>query len=190
MKFTLQKTTQIIFLITLFMVAFGVNAHQQPPKEFVHGITIKIHHDRYHFAGPPDGVNGATDVPGHAWLRIGKNRYLGKHFNTGPFGAPNFWSSDAGDGELLYVMEAVIDKWTEKKAMRYYAKGFIHYHMLINIETGLPHPSKVVWFKHVAVKSFEFDGPGPLAFGGIDAYSVEPGVDYKMTPNWDVPYAP
>ncbi|VAW86889.1 hypothetical protein MNBD_GAMMA17-768 [hydrothermal vent metagenome] len=191
LKFTNKMILQKMFLLILPMiVAFGVNAHEKPPKEFVHGIEIKLHGQSYYFAGPPDGENGATDVPGHEWLRVGKHRLIGKHYNTGPFGAPNFWSSDAGDGALLYIMDAVIDRWTEKKALQYYMKGFAHYHMLINTKTGERHPNRVVWFKHVAVKDFTFDGAGPLAFGGIEAYSVTAGVDYKMTPNWDTPYNP
>ncbi len=129
---------QKVFLtMMLVAVVFGVNAHEKPAKEFVHGIEIKLDDQTYFFAGPPDGPNGATDVPGHQWLRIGKYRLIGKHYNTGPFGVPNFWSSDAGDGALLYVMDAVIDKWTETKALQYYMKGYIHYHMLINAETGV-----------------------------------------------------
>jgi len=189
-KFSQPITFHNIFLIMLITVTFGVNAHEEPSNEFIHGITIELHHDRYYFAGPPDGINGASDVPGHKWLRVGEYRLLGKHFNTGPFGAPSYWSSDAGDGALLYVMEAIIDKWTEVKALQYYMQGFVHYHTLVNVETGQQHPTKVVWFKHVAVKAFEFDGPGPLAFSGIDAYKVMPGIDYKMAPNWNIPYNP
>ena len=180
----------MIFLIMLITITFSANAHQESSSKFIHGITIKLHHERYYFAGPPDGKNGESDVPGHEWLSVGKNRFLGRHFNTGPFGAPSFWSSDAGDGALLYAMEAVIDKWTEAKALHYFTKGFAHYHTLVNAETGQLHPTKVVWFKHVAVKIFELDGAGPLSFLGIDAYKVMPGVDYKMGPNWDIPYRP
>ncbi len=190
---------QIVFhsILVLFVTAtVSANAHEhkhkheKPPKEFVHGITIKLGHDLYHFSGPPDGPNGESDVPGHKWLKVGKNRFLGKHFNTGPFGAPNFWSSDAGDGALLYVMDAVIDKWSEVKALQYFMKGYAHYHTLVNVRTGLLHPKKVVWFKHVAVKDFKFDGPDVLAFNGMEAYEVSQGVDYKMAPKWDVPYNP
>ncbi|MCF6325120.1 MAG: hypothetical protein L3J89_12495 [Gammaproteobacteria bacterium] len=181
-----------IFFIMFIMFAFGgiANAHQKPQKEFVHGITIKLGHHSYYFAGAPDGKNGATDVPGHQWVRIGKHHLIGKHYNTGPFGAPDWWSSDAGDGELLYIMDAIIDKWSEIKAAHYVTKGYNHYHMLVDTETGELHPNKVVWFKHVAVKSFMFDGEGPLDFLGIEAYQVVPGVDYNVGPNWHIPYNP
>ncbi len=102
----------------LLMIVFGANMHEKATKKFVHGITIKLHHDRYHFAGLADGPNGETDIAGHKWLRIDKYRYLGRHNNTGPFGASNFWSSDAADGALLYAVEARTDKWTEKKRYR------------------------------------------------------------------------
>jgi len=189
-KFTGKMIMKKMLLIIMATLTFGANAHEKPAKEFIHGITIKIDHHRYYFAGPPDGVNGASDVPGHTWLRVGKNRYLGKHFNTGPFGTPSYWSSDAGDGALLYAMEAIIDTWSETKALQYFMRGFVHYHTLVNAETNLLHPKKVAWFKHVAVKRFEFDGAGPLSFSGIEAYTVMPGVDYQMAPNWDTPYTP
>lgn len=202
-KLTNITTFQKMFVITLLMVAFGANAHEKAEKEFVHGITIKLHHDRYyygryyydhydryHFAGPADGENGETDIAGHSWQRIGKNRYQGKHHNTGPFGAPSWWSSDAGDGALIYVVEARIDKWTEKKSLQYYMKGFTHYHPLVNAETGQLHPKKVAWLKHVAVKTFEVDGPDMLAATGLKAYTAVPGIDYNVTPNWAIPYNP
>lgn len=191
MKLTNKTILQKVFLLILpIAVAFSVNAHEKPPKEFVHGIEIKLHDQSYYFAGAPAGENGATDIPGHEWLRVGKRRLIGKHYNTGPVGSSDFWSSDAGEGALLYIMDAVIDKWTEKKALEYYMKGYVHYHLLVNAETGQLHPAKVAWFKHVAVTDFTFDGEGPLALSGIEAYSVTPGVDYRMAPNWDTPYNP
>lgn len=187
-KVTNKMIFSKMFLLMLLMFTLGTaNAHE---KQFVHGISIILDQQRYHFAGPPDGENGATDVPGHKWVRIGKKRLIGKHYNTGPFGAANWWSSDAGDGELLYIMDAVIDKWSVIKAAHYVTKGYNHYHMLVNAETGELHPKRVVWFKHVAVKSFMLDGPSPLAFLGIEATQVMPGTFYGMGPNWDIPYPP
>ena len=55
--------------------------------EFVHGIKLKVDGKNYYLAGAPDGPDGATDIPGHYWVQVAKNRILGKHFNTGPFGA-------------------------------------------------------------------------------------------------------
>jgi len=149
----------------------------------------------YHFAGPPDGVNGATDIPGHEWVQKETNRFLGRHLNTGPFGAPDFWSSDAGNNQILYNVEAIIDGWSEVKALEYFTKGFVQYHRLLNAETKRFHANKVVWLKRVAVKNFRLDGAGVLDFGdgigdGIEAYDVIPGVDYKLSPNWNIPYDP
>lgn len=192
MNFTKQNVFLMMFLIMLPTVTLSTNthAHEKPSQEFIHGITIKLHHGRYYFAGPPDGPNGESDIPGHSWRRIGKNRLLGKHANTGPFGAANWWSSDAGDGALLYGVETVIDNWSEALALKYYTRGFIRYAQLVNAETGQLHPKKVAWLRHVAVKTFELDGAAPLAFLGIDAYTVMPGVDYIFGPNWDIPYNP
>ncbi len=185
-----RRILQSITLAFVILIAFNVSAHEKKPKTFVHGITLKIHGQPYHFAGPPDGRNGASDVPGHTWLRVGKNRYIGKHFNTGPFGEASYWTSDAPDGELLYIMDAIIDTWSEKKSYDYFLRGYVHYHHLVHARTGRMHHKKVAWFKHVAVREFEFNGAGPLAFSGIEAYQVMPGVDYNMAPNWNVPYRP
>ena len=48
---------------------------------------------------------------------------VGKHYNTGPFAMPSWWSSDAPDGELLYVVHAIIDKWSEENAAKYASRG-------------------------------------------------------------------
>ena len=59
---------------------------------FVHGIEFDIDGDgvMWYFKGPGDGVDGARDVPGHYWVQAGKNRVVGKHYNTGPFGAADW----------------------------------------------------------------------------------------------------
>ena len=88
----------------------------------------------YYLAGPADGPGGATDIPGHYWIRSGGNRIVGKHFNTGPFEAPQWWSSDAPDGELLYKVNGIIDIWSEEKAADYADQGYIHYHELVSVE--------------------------------------------------------
>ena len=88
---------------------------------FVHGIEIEIDGEMYYFAGPPDGKDGAMDVPGHYWVQAGKNRVVGKHFNTGPSGMPEWWSSDAKDGAYLYMVNGIIETWSTEKAEAYYS---------------------------------------------------------------------
>ena len=155
-------------------------------KGFVHGVTVTVDGTDYYLAGAPDGDNGATDVPGHLWTVAGKNQLVGKHYNTGPFGASQWWSSDAPDGELLYIVHAIIDEWTEAKAEEYAAQGYIHYHELVSVADGIPHPSKVVWLKHTARTSFTLDaGPHPEL-----SHGVVPGVDLEFMPNWSTPYEP
>ncbi|MBD3289786.1 hypothetical protein GF337_13345, partial [candidate division KSB1 bacterium] len=81
-------------------------------RGFVHGIVVTVDGDDYYFAGPPDGPNGSRDIPGHYWVQAGPTMLVGKHYNTGPFGASKWWSSDAPDGEYLYKVHAIIDTWT------------------------------------------------------------------------------
>ncbi len=177
------------FLAMSFVFPVSVAASDRWDREFVHGITLKINGEKYYFEGAADGPNGEQDIPGHEWAQIKRNKYLAKHYNTGPFGAPQWWSSDAGDGELLWVMEAIIDTWTEAKAVKYYTNGYVHYHTLVSAKDGSRHPSKVAWLKHTAVTDFTFDGVPPLP-GPEFAYEVRPGVDYNIAPNWGTPYAP
>jgi len=35
---------------------------------FTHGIVIPVDGEDYYFAGAPDGLNGAKDIPGHSEL--------------------------------------------------------------------------------------------------------------------------
>ena len=88
----------------------------------------------------------------------GSNQIIGKHYNTGPFGAPQWWSSDAPNGELLFMVHAKIDMWSEMKAVMYARRGYVHYHELIRVSDGVLHPNKVVWLKHTARTAFFFDG--------------------------------
>ncbi len=153
-------------------------------KGFVHGIVITVDGEDYYLAGAPDGPDGAFDVPGHYWVRAGPLQLVGEHYNIGPFGAPQWWSSDAPDGELLFIVHGIIDMWTEEKAERYASRGYVHYHELIRVSDGALHPSKVVWLKHTARAFFNFDGGPAPQF----AHEVTPGVDYEFIPNWFVPY--
>ncbi len=155
-------------------------------EAFTHGIIINVDGIGYYLAGAPDGPDGATDVPGHYWVKAGPNRLVGKHYNTGPFGASNWWSSDAEDGELLYLVHAVIDTWSEEKAEAYSSKGYVHYHELVSVQDGTHHPTKVVWLRHTARTSFTLDGGPAPQF----AHYVTPGIDHEFIPNYAVPYSP
>lgn len=153
-------------------------------KGFTHAPVIYVDGEAYYMAGAPDGPNGATDIPGHSWIQTGPDRVVGKHFNTGPFGAPQWWSSDAPDGELLFKVNGIIDTWTKEKAEAYAARGYVHYHELLSVADGSEHPTKVVWLKHTARSSFNFDG-GPHPELG---HYVTPGVDFNFIPNGMMPY--
>ncbi len=159
---------------------------------FVQGILVEIDGEDYYLMGPPvdqDDPEGARDVPGHYWVQSGPDRLVGKHYNTGPFGTPKWWSSDADDGELLYMVHGVIDVWTEEKAEWYASRGFVHYHEWVKVDDGSFHPSKVVWLKHTARTFFTLDG-GPGAPDPPYEHEVTPGVDYEFIPNYFVPYDP
>jgi hypothetical protein len=165
----------------LILAAVPVSA-----QGFVHGPVIEVGGEDYYLAGAPDGPGGAFDIPGHYWVQAGPNQLVGKHYNTGPFGAAQWWSSDAPDGELLYIVHAIIDTWSPEKATSYAARGYIHYHELIRVSDEQPHPNKVVWLKHTARTSFNLDGgPHPEL-----AHDVTPGVDLEFIPNGMTPYSP
>jgi len=153
---------------------------------FAHAIVIDVDGVDYYMAGAPDGPGGATDIPGHYWVQAGPNKVVGKHYNTGPFGMSQWWSSDAPDGELLFVVQGVIDTWSPEKVEQYASRGYVHYHELLAVSDGAPHPTKVVWLKHIARTSFNFDG-GPHPELG---HQVTPGVDYDFIPNGMMPYIP
>ena len=114
---------------------------------------------------------------------------VGKHYNTGPFGAPKWWSSDAPDGEYLYKVHAIIDTWTLEKAQMYASRGYVHYHELVKVSDGSLHPNKVVWLKHTARTSFTLDG-GPGAPNPPYQHYVTPGVDLLFPVNGLDPYDP
>ena len=179
-----------LFIVLTLLLASAVSAaptKDKNPKGFVHGIVINVDGVDYYLAGAPDGPGGAIDVPGHYWVLAGPNQLVGRHYNTGPFGMSQWWSSDAPDGELLFIVHAIIDTWSEKKAATYASRGYVHYHELVDVSDGTTHhPTKVVWLKHTARTSFYFDGGPHPEF----AHEVTPGVDYEFMPNWDMPYAP
>jgi hypothetical protein len=156
---------------------------------FVHGIEINIDGEMYYFAGPPDGDNGELDVPGHFWVQSGKDRVVGKHYNTGPFGMSKWWSSDAEDGALLYIVSGIIDTWSVEKADYYKSRGYVHRHEFVRVvdEELEYHPSKVVWLKHTSRTSFTLDG-GPGAPNPPYEHYATPGVDLKFPNNGFMPY--
>lgn len=179
----LTKTLLIVSAFSLGAIALPAQADDDDAG-FTRGITLKIDGKRYVLAGVPDAPNGNTDIPGHSWAVIDKDQLVGRHVNTGPFGASQWWSSDAADGALLYNISGVIDSWSEKKAVSYHNRGYVHYHELLSVEDGSPHPEKVLWLRHAAVTNFTLDGgPHPEL-----THAVTPGVDFRFIPNWNVPY--
>ena len=158
---------------------------------FVTGIVINIDGEDYNMAGVPVYPDGPTDVPGHYWVLAGPNKLVGKHYNTGPMGMPQGWSSNAPDGELLYTVQGIIDVWTPEKAEWYAARGYVHYHEFVKVIDGTEHPTKVVWFKHTARTFFTLDR-GPAYWMGMDPvpyeHEVTPGVDYGFPNNYMNPY--
>lgn len=162
----------------------AATAHNDPG--YVHGILIHTDEGDYYLAGPPDGPDGAKDIPGHYWVMASSNQLVGKHYNTGPFGASSWWSSDASDGELLYIVHARIGTWSPEIAEEMAERGYVHYHELVNVDDGSLHPSLVVWLKHTARTSFTLNGgPHPEL-----SHEVTPGVDYEFIPNGMTPYSP
>ena len=171
---------------------FGPNWHQaygamdmaDLQAAFEHGLVVDVEDEMYVLDGAPDGPDGRTDIPGHSWIQVNPRILMGLHFNTGPDGAAQWWSSDAPDGAMLYTVYGVIEDWTETRASLRFAQGFQHYHELVSLETGEHHPNKVLWLRHSAVGQFVMDG-GPMpAF----AHQVLPGVDRDFVPNWLMPY--
>jgi selenium-binding protein 1 len=182
-KFRIRNSIFVSFLvIALMIVTFGAAS----AKGFIHALVIDVDGEGYYMAGAPDGPNGTTDIPGHYWVQAGPNQLVGKHYNTGPFGTPSWWSSDAADGAYLFKVHGIIDTWSPEKAETYAASGYVHYHELVNVSDESLHPTKVVWLKHTSVSSFNFDGgPHPEL-----AHEVTPGVDYNFIPNGSMPYNP
>ncbi len=175
----------VVFTLLLASPASAVPIGKNT-KGFVHGIVITVDGTDYYLAGAPDGPGGATDIPGHYWVMASPNQLVGKHYNTGPFGAPQWWSSDASDGQLLYIVHAIIDAWSLEKAEWYASRGYVHYHELVRVSDGSLHPTKVVWLKHTARTFFTLDGgPHPEL-----AHKVTPGIDYDFIPNGMMPYMP
>ena len=190
----MKKGILLISMVLVLVLATLLPATLVSAKGFVHGILVDVDGDYYYLAGAPAGPSPATDVPGHYWVQAGKDKLVGKHYNTGPGPfAEKGWSSDAPDGEFLYIVHGIIDEWTMEKAESYARRGYVHYHELVAEDgTGL-HPTKVVWLKHTARTSFTLDR-GPAYWQGNPSppytHSVTPGVDYEFPNNYFVPYEP
>lgn len=182
-KFNSKKYLLVIVAVVILAVLAAVPVWA---KGFTHGVILDVDGEAYYMAGAPDGPGGATDIPGHYWVQAGPTQVVGKHFNTGPFGAAQWWSSDADDGEYLYKVHGIIDTWSAEKAAAYAGRGYMHYHELVSVADGSLHPDKVVWLKHTARTRFTLDG-GPHPELG---HSVTPGVDFEFIPNGMVPYTP
>jgi len=177
---------RLIFAILSTIALLFSTANNAYAKGFVHGFVVDVDGEDYYLLGPPDGPNGERDLPGHTWVQAGPKGLMGKHYNTGPFGAPQWWSTDAPDGELLYVVKGSIDTWTEEKAVDYALRGYMHYHELVRVSDGELHPTKVIWLRHIARTHFTLDGgPHPEL-----AHDVTPGIDYEFIPNGLTPYEP
>jgi selenium-binding protein 1 len=205
-KISMKKNAFQLFVFTMALIALaacqkdmeflpengnvvenGKLKSEKANRGFVHGLVVDIDGEGYYFAGAPDGMDGAIDVPGHSWVQTGPDRVVGKHYNTGPFGMSNWWSSDAADGALLYNVHGIIDTWSVEKANFYFSRGFVHRHEFVSVEDGTFHPSKVVWLKHIAVTRFTLDG-GPGAPDPPYEHYVTPGVDFEFPVNAFMPY--
>ena len=180
----INKNFKFVLILTLLVAMFTVA--QVSAKGFVNAPVIMVDREEYYLAGAPDGLDGATDIPGHEWVQAGPTQLSGKHYNTGPFGAPQWWSSDTPNGRLLYTVHGIIDAWSPELAVSYSSKGYKHYHEILSVADGSEHPTKVVWLKHTAVTSFNLDG-GPHPELG---HEVTPGIDSEFIPNGLMPYNP
>ncbi len=199
-----------VFLILLSISAVAAApTWKKNPKGFLHGIVIDLGdgEDWYFKGGFPPWVDpwpnspgigsevNAIDVPGHTWVQTAY-RVEGRHYNTGPYNpsmemaVPKFWTSDADNGVLLFVVDGIIAPWTLEISEKMASLGYVHYHELVRYDAigGLwvEHPTYVVWLKHTAIRSFDFNG-GPRPDLG---HLVTPGVDYEFMPNWMNPYIP
>lgn len=148
------------------------------PEGFVRGIVISLEEGDYYFDGPADGPDGSKDIPGHYWLEESPGVFLGLHYNVGPFGASSWWATNETNGELLYIVQGIMGTCEDRPT----DPGYTHFHELVDVTDGSIHPTKVVWLKHVAVKSFNLDG-GPMP---QFSHEVSPGIDLEFMPNADM----
>lgn len=159
----------------------------QKSQTFTHGIVVKIDNIGYYFDGPADGANGTKDAPGHYWWQDTSTHLYGLHYNIGPFGEEQWWSSDAKGNELLYVVDVIIAPWTNNTAYEFAKQGYVHYHELVRTDNGEKHPELVAWFKHVAVPAAFILDKGAMP---EDKHIVGAGIDYRFLNNYFIPYNP
>ena len=160
----------------------------QQPQTFTHGIIVNLDGVEYYISGPADGINGTKDAPGHYWWQDAPRHLYGLHYNIGPFGEEQWWSSDAKSNELLYVVDAIIAPWTNTTAHEFAKQGYVYYHELVRTDTGEKHPELVAWFKHVAVPAAFILDKGPMP---EDKHIVGAGIDYRfLGNNYYKPYNP
>ena len=182
----IRKTRKYLLLMGMTIAIFALTVAAVGAAGFTHAPVLNVDGEEYYMAGAPDGPNDATDIPGHYWVKAGPSQVVGKHYNTGPFGTSQWWTTDAPNGELLYKVHGIIDTWSAEKAQRYAARGYVHYHELVSVDDGSLHPNKVVWLRHTARTSFYLDGgPHPEL-----AHEATPGIDYEFIPNGAAPYIP
>ena len=167
-------------LLMAVAVAIGALFISAPvaAKGFVQGIAIDVDGEDYYLAE----VLVENDVIGHYWVQAGPKQLVGKHYND-YYNSEPFWSDDAPENELLYVVHGIIDTWTREKAELYASRGYVHYHELAAVSDGTPHPNKVVWLKHTARTRFTFTAMGMER-------NITPGIDWEFMPNWQMPYTP
>ncbi len=175
-------------VVASFMLATSVQAAptwDKNPAAFKHGLAVEIDGEYYWFKGP-GSVQGIVDVPGHTWVQAGENQIVGKHYNVGPWMAPAgapWWATGEPWGVQLFQVHGIIDvppaELSTKKAEMYKAQGYVHFHEFLDAN-GVESEEWVVYLKHVALSSFDFDG-GPMPAAG---HLVSPGVDYEFMPNW------
>lgn len=172
----MKKRLLFVSVIVAILLTILVGGLPVAAKGFVSGIAINYDGNTYYFHGMP--VGEGWDIPGHEWVQAGPYHLRGKHYNTGP--SPQFWSPDAPEGELLYVVDAIIDvqpsDLSPEKEAFYKARGYVHQHFLVD-ENGIPVPGITAYLKHTARTSFN------LVHMTFD-YDVTPGIDYNFLPNW------
>jgi len=110
----------------------------------------------------------------------------GRHYNVGPLavaGAP-WWATGEPYGVLLYVVDGIIDvppdELSEERKAWLKSRGYVHIHEFVNGDGELK--DYVVYLKHTAARSFDFNG-GPPVPPNVP-HPVTPGIDYDFMPNW------
>ena len=149
------------------------------PEGFVYGIKLEINGNFYYFLNPagmliPDSDEPyRQDVPGHAWVQTGPAQVEGRHYNVEPW-----WTmTDAPYGVLIFKVHGIIDRLPDQlapqRAVWLKSRGYVHFHELVDADTGEVVESPVVYLRHTGVRMFSFMGN-----------TVDPGIYYGFMPNW------